>query len=113
MRASSPAACSTSSPTPRSWPPASPAKSAPRWPAGWISSTRTGYELCFVVDFPMYERDEESGQLIFTHNPFSMPQGGLQALETMDPLDILAYQYDIVCNGVSCPPARCATTIWT
>ena len=58
------------------------------------------YELCFVVDFPMYERDEESGQLIFTHNPFSMPQGGLQALETMDPLDILAYQYDIVCNGV-------------
>ena len=58
------------------------------------------YEFCWVVDFPMYEIGEESGELEFCHNPFSMPQGGLEALNTMDPLDILAYQYDIVCNGV-------------
>lgn len=58
------------------------------------------FELCFVKDFPMYELDEETGKPAFTHNPFSMPQGGLEALETKDPLDILAYQYDIVCNGV-------------
>ena len=58
------------------------------------------YEFCFIVDFPMFEQDEESGQTIFTHNPFSMPQGGMQALMTKDPCDILAYQYDIVCNGV-------------
>ncbi len=58
------------------------------------------FELCFVVDFPMYEIDEETGHLIFTHNPFSMPQGGLDALLHKDPLEILAYQYDIVCNGV-------------
>ena len=58
------------------------------------------YEFCWVVDFPMYEIGEESGELEFCHNPFSMPQGGLQALETMNPLDILAYQYDLVCNGV-------------
>lgn len=58
------------------------------------------FELCFVTDFPMYEQNEETGHIIFTHNPFSMPQGGLEALETKNPLDILAYQYDIVCNGV-------------
>lgn len=58
------------------------------------------FKFCFIVDFPMYERDEETGKIIFTHNPFSMPQGGLEALETMDPLDVLAYQYDIVVNGV-------------
>ena len=58
------------------------------------------YEMCFIVDFPMYEEDEETGKTIFTHNPFSMPQGGLEALKTKNPLDILAYQYDIVCNGV-------------
>ena len=58
------------------------------------------FEFCFVVDFPMYELDEETGKVAFTHNPFSMPQGGLQALNEKDPLDILAYQYDIVCNGV-------------
>ena len=58
------------------------------------------YEFCWIVDFPMYEIGEESGELEFCHNPFSMPQGGLEALNTMDPLDILAYQYDIVCNGV-------------
>jgi len=58
------------------------------------------FKFCWIVDYPMYERDEESGQIEFSHNPFSMPQGGLEALETMDPLDILAYQYDIVCNGV-------------
>ncbi len=57
------------------------------------------YRFCWVVDFPMYERDETTGKIEFSHNPFSMPQGGLDALETMDPLDILAYQYDIVCNG--------------
>ena len=58
------------------------------------------YRFCFVNDFPMYEYDEEEKKIIFTHNPFSMPQGGLEALNTKDPLDILAYQYDIVCNGV-------------
>ena len=58
------------------------------------------FELCFIVDFPMYELDEETNKIIFTHNPFSMPQGGLDALLNKDPLDILAYQYDIVCNGV-------------
>lgn len=58
------------------------------------------YEFCWIVDFPMYEIGEESGELEFCHNPFSMPQGGAEALETMNPLDILAYQYDLVCNGV-------------
>ena len=58
------------------------------------------YRFCWIVDFPMFERDETTGKIEFSHNPFSMPQGGLEALETMDPLDILAYQYDIVCNGV-------------
>ncbi len=57
------------------------------------------YRFCFINDFPMYETDEETGKICFTHNPFSMPQGGLEALETKDPLDVLAYQYDIVCNG--------------
>ena len=58
------------------------------------------YEFCWIVDFPMYEIGEESGELEFCHNPFSMPQGGAEALENKDPLDILAYQYDLVCNGV-------------
>ena len=57
------------------------------------------YRFCWTVDFPMYERNEETHNIEFSHNPFSMPQGGLQALE-QDPLDLLAYQYDIVCNGV-------------
>ena len=60
---------------------------------------RNKFELCFIVDFPMYGKNEETGVIEFTHNPFSMPQGGLQALETKNPLDILAWQYDIVCNG--------------
>jgi len=58
------------------------------------------FELCFIVDFPMYGKNEETGAVEFTHNPFSMPQGGLTALQTKNPLDILAWQYDIVCNGV-------------
>jgi aspartyl-tRNA synthetase len=58
------------------------------------------YRFCWIVDFPMYEHDEESGQIVFSHNPFSMPQGGLEALNTKPPLEILAHQYDIVCNGV-------------
>jgi len=58
------------------------------------------FEFCWIVDFPMYEWNEEEKKVDFSHNPFSMPQGGLEALEKMDPLDILAYQYDIVCNGV-------------
>jgi aspartyl-tRNA synthetase len=58
------------------------------------------YKFCWIVDFPMYELDEETKKVDFSHNPFSMPQGELEALETKDPLDILAYQYDIVCNGV-------------
>lgn len=72
--------------------------------------TRTGEQLglidenefkfCWIVDFPMFEYDEDAKKVDFSHNPFSMPQGELEALETKDPLDILAYQYDIVCNGV-------------
>ena len=58
------------------------------------------FEFCFVVDFPMYEIDEETGDTIFTHNPFSMPQGGMDALLTKDPTEVLAYQYDLVCNGI-------------
>ncbi|MGK5627782.1 aspartate--tRNA ligase [Streptomyces sp. URMC 123] len=58
------------------------------------------FRFCWIVDFPMFERNEDTGQIEFSHNPFSMPQGGLEALETKDPLDILAWQYDIVCNGV-------------
>jgi aspartyl-tRNA synthetase len=61
---------------------------------------KNAYRFCYVNDFPMFELDEETKQVGFTHNPFSMPQGGLEALQTKDPLDILAYQYDIVCNGV-------------
>ena len=61
---------------------------------------KNAYRFCFVNDFPMYEYDKEDKKIIFTHNPFSMPQGGLQALLEKDPLEILAYQYDIVCNGV-------------
>ncbi|UAK23905.1 aspartate--tRNA ligase [Sphingomonas nostoxanthinifaciens] len=75
-----------------------------------LARTRTGEELglieqgvfqfCWIVDFPMFEYDEDAKKVDFSHNPFSMPQGELEALETRDPLDILAYQYDIVCNGI-------------
>ncbi|MCH7486901.1 MAG: aspartate--tRNA ligase, partial [Proteobacteria bacterium] len=58
------------------------------------------FRFCWIVDYPMYEMNEESGQIEFSHNPFSMPQGGMEALQTQDPLSILAWQYDIVCNGV-------------
>ena len=58
------------------------------------------YEMCYIVDFPMYEIDEKTGGIAFTHNPFSMPQGGLKSLMEKDPLDIKAFQYDIVCNGI-------------
>ncbi|WP_373086428.1 aspartate--tRNA ligase [Sneathiella sp.] len=58
------------------------------------------FRFCWVIDFPMFEYDEKEKKLDFSHNPFSMPQGGLEALETMDPLDIKGYQYDIVCNGI-------------
>ena len=58
------------------------------------------YEFCFIVDFPMYELNPETNKIDFTHNPFSMPQGGMDALLNKDPLEIFAYQYDIVCNGV-------------
>ncbi len=61
---------------------------------------KNAFRFCFVNDFPMFEKDPETRKYIFTHNPFSMPQGGLEALETKDPGEILAYQYDIVCNGV-------------
>ncbi len=61
---------------------------------------KDSFEFCFIVDFPMYERNEETGKIDFTHNPFSMPQGGMDALLNKDPLEIFAYQYDIVCNGV-------------
>jgi aspartyl-tRNA synthetase len=63
-------------------------------------STGDRFEFCWIVDFPMYEWNEDEKKIDFSHNPFSMPQGGLEALDTKDPLDILAYQYDIVCNGI-------------
>jgi aspartyl-tRNA synthetase len=85
-------------------------KPAPAAKLAGVARTRIGRELglvvegeyrfCWIVDFPMYERDEETGQIVFSHNPFSMPQGGLEALTTRDPLTVKAYQYDIVCNGV-------------
>ena len=65
---------------------------------GLIEARR--FAFCWITDFPMYERNEETGQIDFSHNPFSMPQGGMEALETQDPLTIKAFQYDIVCNGV-------------
>ena len=65
---------------------------------GLIDESR--FDLCFIVDFPMYEIDEETGATVFMHNPFSMPQGGMEALLNKKPEDVLAYQYDIVCNGV-------------
>ncbi len=61
---------------------------------------KDAFRFCYINDFPMFERDPQTKQIRFTHNPFSMPQGGLEALNTQDPLDVLAYQYDIVCNGV-------------
>lgn len=61
---------------------------------------KNAFRFCYVNDFPMYEKDPDTKKIGFTHNPFSMPQGGLEALNTKDPLDILAYQYDVVCNGV-------------
>ncbi len=61
---------------------------------------KSRFEFCWIVDFPMFEYDEDAKKVDFSHNPFSMPQGELEALETKDPLDILAWQYDIVCNGI-------------
>lgn len=61
---------------------------------------KDAFRFCWITDFPMYELNEETGLIDFSHNPFSMPQGGLEALNTKNPLDILAYQYDIVCNGI-------------
>ncbi len=61
---------------------------------------RNEFRFCWIVDYPMYERDEETGDIEFSHNPFSMPQGGMEALETVDPLELKAFQYDIVCNGI-------------
>ncbi len=61
---------------------------------------KDAFRFCWVIDYPMFEIDEDTGKIDFSHNPFSMPQGGLEALETKDPLDIKAYQYDIVCNGI-------------
>ena len=71
----------------------------------WIANElglvrKDSFEFCFIVDFPMYELNAETGKIDFTHNPFSMPQGGMDALLNKDPLEIFAYQYDIVCNGV-------------
>jgi aspartyl-tRNA synthetase len=61
---------------------------------------KNAYRFCWIVDFPMYEYDEELKQVVFSHNPFSMPQGGMEALNEKDPLEINAFQYDIVCNGI-------------
>ncbi|MBO5913074.1 MAG: aspartate--tRNA ligase [Clostridia bacterium] len=71
------------------------------WIANELSLIKNdSFEFCFIVDFPMYELNEETGKIDFTHNPFSMPQGGMNALLNKNPLEIFAYQYDIVCNGV-------------
>jgi aspartyl-tRNA synthetase len=71
------------------------------WLGNALGITDTdAFEFCFITDYPMYEYNQETKGIDFTHNPFSMPQGGLEALETKDPLDVFAYQYDIVCNGV-------------
>ena len=75
---------------------------------------KNAFRFCYVNDFPMYEKDPQTKKPAFTHNPFSMPQGGRKALDTMDPYDILAYQYDIViwyATAWSCPPVRYAITI--
>tara|TARA_A100000171_G_scaffold52398_1_gene70567 strand:+ start:167 stop:1957 length:1791 start_codon:yes stop_codon:yes gene_type:complete len=61
---------------------------------------KNSFQFCWIVDFPMFEKDEQTDKIEFSHNPFSMPQGGLNALETQNPLEIKAYQYDIVCNGI-------------
>ena len=61
---------------------------------------RDAFRFCWITDFPMYELNEETRRIDFSHNPFSMPQGGMEALETQDPLTIKAFQYDIVCNGI-------------
>jgi aspartyl-tRNA synthetase len=63
-------------------------------------SAKDEFRFCWIVDYPMYDLNEDTGDIEFSHNPFSMPQGGMEALESEDPLDILAWQYDIVCNGV-------------
>jgi len=63
-------------------------------------SETDAFRFCHIVDFPMYELDEDTGQVVFSHNPFSMPQGGLEDLETKNPLEVLAWQYDVVCNGL-------------
>jgi aspartyl-tRNA synthetase len=86
------------------------AKAAEAAKLAGLARTRVGQELglieqntfkfCWIVDYPMYEWDEVEQKIIFSHNPFSMPQGEMDALETKDPLEILAYQYDIVCNGI-------------
>ena len=65
-----------------------------------IRDSANTFEFCWIVDFPMYEFDEINKKIDFSHNPFSMPQGGIDALENEDPLEIKAFQYDIVCNGV-------------
>ncbi len=85
-----------------------------------MARTRVGQELnlipqnefkfCWIVDFPMFEWDELEQKVVFSHNPFSMPQGEMEALETKNPLDILAYQYDIVCNGIELSSGALETT---
>ena len=72
-----------------------------RTKAGWDLDLieKDQFKFCWIVDFPMFEYDEDAKKVDFSHNPFSMPQGEMEALETKDPLDILAWQYDIVCNG--------------
>ena len=72
---------------------------------------KNAFRFCWITDFPMYELNEETGLIDFSHNPFSMPQGGMEALETQDPLTIKAFQYDIVCNGIELSaPAPSVTT---
>ena len=112
-RASSPAACSTSSPTPRNWPPASPAKSAPRWPAGWISSTRTGTSCALWWTSPCTSGTRRADSSSSPTTPSPCPRAGCRPWRRWIPWISSPTSTTSCATAWSCPPARCATTIWT
>ena len=98
--ASAPTTASSSPPARKPRRPSSPGSARTRVAEQLDLIEKGAFRFCWIVDFPMFEYNEEQKKIDFSHNPFSMPQGGMEALETKDPLDILAWQYDIVCNGV-------------
>ena len=95
-----PTTASSSPPARKPKRPSSPALARTRVAEQLDLIEKGAFRFCWIVDFPMFEYNEEQKKIDFSHNPFSMPQGEMEALETKDPLDILAWQYDIVCNGV-------------